>query len=61
VSIKETQKTTMVVITHDPFGARRVGDRIAVLDQGRLLAIGTAADLERNESALVRALISEKE
>ena len=61
VSIKETQKTTMVVITHDPFGARRVGDRIAVLDQGRLLAIGTAGDLERNESALVRALISEKE
>ena len=61
VSIKETQKTTMVVITHDPFGARRVGDRIAVLDEGRLLAIGTAADLERNESALVRALISEKE
>ena len=61
VSIKETQKTTMVVITHDPFGARRVGDRIAVLDEGRLLAIGTAADLERNESALVRALISEEE
>ena len=51
----------MVIITHDPFGARRAGDRIAVIDQGRLLAIGTAGDLERSESALVRALISEKE
>jgi len=61
VSIKEAKKTTMVIITHDPFGARRAGDRIAVIDQGRLLAIGTAGDLERSESALVRALISEKE
>jgi phospholipid/cholesterol/gamma-HCH transport system ATP-binding protein len=61
LSIKKARNTTMVMITHDPFEARRVGDRIAVLEQGRLLAIGTAGELERSENALVRALISGKE
>jgi phospholipid/cholesterol/gamma-HCH transport system ATP-binding protein len=61
VSIKGANKTTMVVVTHDVIGARRVGDRLAVLDSGRLLAIGTANGLEKHENALVRALVSEKE
>ena len=52
-------RTTMVIVTHDVRGARRVGDRLAVLDQGRLLAIGSARDLEKNENELVRNLVSE--
>jgi phospholipid/cholesterol/gamma-HCH transport system ATP-binding protein len=60
VHIKKTEKTTMVVVTHDVIGARRVGDRMAVLDDGRLLAIGSAGELEKHENALVRALTSEK-
>jgi phospholipid/cholesterol/gamma-HCH transport system ATP-binding protein len=61
VQIKKTEKTTMVVVTHDVIGARRVGDRMAVLDDGCLLAIGTASELEKHENALVRALTSEEE
>ena len=49
----------MVIVTHDVHGARRVGDRLAVLDKGRLLAIGPARDLEQNEDELVRNLVSE--
>ncbi len=59
-SVKETQKTTMIIVTHDIHGARRVGDRLAVLDQGKLAAIGTAEELENHENELVRALVSEK-
>ena len=52
-------KTTMVIVTHDVHGARRVGDRLAVLDKGHLLAIGPARELEQNENELVRNLVSE--
>ncbi len=59
LKLKETSKTTMVIVTHDIRGARRVGDRLAVLDKGRLIAIGKAEELEKDENELVRALVSE--
>lgn len=37
--------TTTVLVTHDPFEAARVADRIGVLSEGRLVQFGTAADL----------------
>ena len=60
LKLKEKGKTTMVIVTHDIHGARRVGDRIAVLDEGRILAIGKSDDLEKDENELVRALVSEE-
>ena len=59
LSIKEKNKTTMVIVTHDIPGARRVGDRMAVLDKGTLVAIGKPEELEQNENEVVRALVSE--
>ena len=61
LSLKKKKKTTMVIVTHDIRGARKVGDRLAVLDEGRLIAIGRAEDLEGDENPLVRALVSEKD
>ena len=61
LKLKETSKTTMVIVTHDVRGARRVGDRLAVLDKGRLVAIGKAEELEKDDNELVRALVSEKD
>jgi len=52
-------KTTLIVVTHDVRGARRLADRVAVLDQGRLVAHGTVADVERSESVVARNLMSE--
>ena len=60
LSLKEKGKT-MVIVTHDIHGARRVGDRIAVLDQGRIVAIGKSRDLEKDENELVRALVSQED
>ena len=56
---KKKCQTTMVIVTHDVRGARHVGDRLAVLDQGKLVAIGKAEELEHDENELVRALVSE--
>ncbi len=57
--VKDQKKTTMVIVTHDVRGARRVGNRLAVLDEGRLVAIGTADELAKSENGLVKALVSE--
>jgi len=57
--VREKFKTTMVIVTHDTQEARRVGDRVAVLDKGSLIAIGGIKELAESENALVRALVSE--
>ena len=46
--------TTLVVVTHNIPSARRIGDTMVFLHQGRVLARGSAADLERSEHELVR-------
>jgi phospholipid/cholesterol/gamma-HCH transport system ATP-binding protein len=56
---KTREKTTMVIVTHDARGARRVGDRFAVLDEGHLLAFGTIDELDQHENTIVRKLIAE--
>jgi phospholipid/cholesterol/gamma-HCH transport system ATP-binding protein len=56
---KTRQKTTMVIVTHDARGARHVGDRFAVLDEGHLLAFGTIEELNQHENPIVRKLIAE--
>ena len=57
--IEQKRRTTMIIVTHDVHGARRVGDRFAVFDQGRLAAIGKHQDLEGHENETVRKLVTE--
>src|SRR5882757_322169 len=56
---KTEHRTTVIVVTHDVHGARRVGDRFAVFDKGDLIAHGTAAEVEQSEHETARKLISE--
>jgi len=55
---KTEHSTTLIIVTHDVHGARRVADRVAVLDQGKLVAHGTVAEVEGSESDVARNLIS---
>ena len=57
--LEQKPHTTMIIVTHDVRGARRVGDRFAVLDRGRLVALGKPQDLEDHENETVRRLITE--
>ncbi len=54
VRVKAEQGTTLIVVTHNIPSARRIGDTLLFLHQGRVLARGTAADLERSGHELVR-------
>jgi phospholipid/cholesterol/gamma-HCH transport system ATP-binding protein len=55
---KAERHTTLIVVTHDVHGARRIGDRFAVFDQGHLIAHGTAAEVEHSDNKIARELIS---
>jgi phospholipid/cholesterol/gamma-HCH transport system ATP-binding protein len=57
--LEQKSKTTMIIVTHDVHGARRVGDRFAVLDRGQLAALGTPQELENHENQTVRKLVTE--
>jgi phospholipid/cholesterol/gamma-HCH transport system ATP-binding protein len=57
--VRKRDNTAMVIVTHDTREARRVGDRVGILDNGSLIAIGGMEELETNGNALVRALVSE--
>ena len=52
--VKRDQHATLVVVTHNIPSARIIGDRMAFLDGGRILAEGTPAELEHNDNQLVK-------
>ena len=52
--LKHRSRTTLVVVTHNIPSARAIGDELLFLHEGRVLARGTAAALDRSEHAMVR-------
>lgn len=57
--LRETRATS-IIVTHDPHEALRLGDRIAVMQKGRLVQVGKAEDLYRHPANLfVARLFSE--
>jgi phospholipid/cholesterol/gamma-HCH transport system ATP-binding protein len=57
--LEQKRRTTMIIVTHDVHGARRIADRFAVLDRGELAALGKPQDLEEHENETVRKLVTE--
>ena len=58
LGLKERGATTLIIVTHDLASARRLGDTLLMLHEGRIAAQGTAADLERSSDPLVRSFMS---
>jgi phospholipid/cholesterol/gamma-HCH transport system ATP-binding protein len=56
---KTENDTALIIVTHDVHGARRVADRIAVLDKGNLVAIGSVDEVSQSENEVARKLITE--
>ena len=54
MDIKKNRQATLVIVTYNIPSARRIGDRLAFLDGGKLLTEGTAEELEKSEHAVVR-------
>ncbi len=58
LGLKESGRTTLVVVTHNMPSAKRLGDELIMLHDGRIVAQGTPGDLGRSEDSLVRAFMS---
>ena len=56
---KTEHGTALVIVTHDVHGARRVADRVAVLDKGNLVAFGSVDEVSQSENEVARKLITE--
>ncbi|MGE0815864.1 MAG: ABC transporter ATP-binding protein [Vicinamibacterales bacterium] len=54
VDLNERRGTTLIVVTHNIPSARTIGDELVFLHEGRILAQGDAAAVERSDSPLVR-------
>lgn len=57
VARKQESGTSMVVVTHNIPSARRIGDELVFLHEGRILARGVAAELDRSTHPLVQAFL----
>ena len=49
--------TTLVVVTHNIPSARHIGDQLAMLHEGQVIARGTVDELDRSDHQLVRAFM----
>jgi phospholipid/cholesterol/gamma-HCH transport system ATP-binding protein len=56
---KTEHGTALIIVTHDVHGARRVADRVAVLDEGNLVAFGSVDEVSQSENEVARKLITE--
>jgi phospholipid/cholesterol/gamma-HCH transport system ATP-binding protein len=58
MDLKALKQTTMVVVTHNVPSARRIGDTIVVLDEGRIVVQGTARELDQSNDGVVKQFMS---
>jgi len=57
VRTREHLGVTGVVVTHDMRSAYTIGDRIAMLFEGRIRQVGSVAEIQRTEDPVVRQFI----
>ncbi|MFA5144605.1 MAG: ABC transporter ATP-binding protein [Candidatus Omnitrophota bacterium] len=57
-SLHDKLKVTSIVVTHDMKSAYKVGDRIAMMYQGKIIAEGTPEEIQNTEHPVVRQFIN---
>lgn len=55
---KRLAGTTLIAVTHNIPSARKLGDELVMLHDGRIVARGTAQELEKSENPLVHAFMT---
>jgi len=58
VKLKKTLKITSIVVTHDMASARKVADRMAMLDEGAIRIHATPAEIYASEDPVVKRFIN---
>jgi len=59
--LQHVRGVTVVLVTHNLLEAERVVERIAIIDQGRLQALGTPGELKRRVSGTVRLEVQRRD
>ena len=57
LGLKRDGGTTLIVVTHNIPSARKLGDELLMLHEGRVVARGTVAEFERSRDDLVAAFM----
>jgi phospholipid/cholesterol/gamma-HCH transport system ATP-binding protein len=60
LDLKKKRDITAIVVTHDIRSARHISDRLVTLDEGKIVAEGTFAELEKSKHPMVRKFFSGK-
>lgn len=58
LGLKQTGGVTLIIVTHNIPSARRLGDHLLMLHEGRIAAQGTAAELDASRDPMVRAFMT---
>lgn len=58
INLHDKLKVTSIVVTHDMKSAYKVGDRIAMLYQGKIIAEGSPADIEKTDHPVVHQFVN---
>jgi phospholipid/cholesterol/gamma-HCH transport system ATP-binding protein len=54
----KTLGSTQIVVTHDLESANKIADRIAMLYQGKIIAVGTPAEIKKSKDPIVHQFIT---
>lgn len=57
-NLHDTLKTTSVTVTHDMKSAYKIADRIAMLYDKRIIAIGTPDEIKNSDNDVIRQFVS---
>ncbi len=58
ISLTEQSKVTSVIVTHEMDSAFRIGTRMAMLYQGKIIEQGTPEEMQRSENPVVAQFLS---
>ena len=60
IQMREKLNVTSIAITHDMKSAYKIGDRIAMLYQGKIIEVGTPEEIRNSSNPIVRQFIEGK-
>jgi phospholipid/cholesterol/gamma-HCH transport system ATP-binding protein len=58
LDLKKSSGVTLIVVTHNIPSARKLGDHLLMLHEGRIVAQGTPADMDGSDNEMVRAFMT---
>lgn len=57
IKVRNDQKNTAIVVTHDMASVNKVADRVAMMHQGKIVFLGTPAEVNSTDNPHVRQFI----